>query len=299
MSHDTFISRLAKHIQNRYDLQKQEVTIIFPNKRAAFYLRNAFKESCSQTIWLPQIISIEEAVTHWSGIALTDNIDLLFELIDIDAQLHKKQDSDISVFGSQAAQLAKDFDEIDQYGVDANHLFSYLVDEKSLGVWQPGEQMTEKEKAYLDFFKNLKQYYDQLRERLETQGKGYYGMITRKLAGMRDEELLERTDHRKIIFAGFNAITPTEKAIIDKLYRNGVAEVVWDFDRYYVEDADNEAGWFARRYQDVPWKPYGFSSNLLNETKDIHLVGAMGNTGVMIFSVQTCLPASKARLIVS
>ena len=105
MSHDTFISRLAKHIQNRYDLQKQEVTIIFPNKRAAFYLRNAFKESCNQTIWLPQIISIEEAVTQWSGITLTDNIDLLFELIDIDAQLHKKQDIDISVFGSQAAQM--------------------------------------------------------------------------------------------------------------------------------------------------------------------------------------------------
>ena len=85
MSQDSFISKLAKHIQSHYDLTKQELTVVFPNKRAAFYLRNAFKENCEQTIWLPQMISIEEAVTQWRGIALADSMDLLFELIDIDA----------------------------------------------------------------------------------------------------------------------------------------------------------------------------------------------------------------------
>ena len=97
MSPDTFISKLASHIQSHYDLTKQELTVVFPNKRAAFYLRNAFKTSCTQTIWLPQMISIEEAITQWSGIALADTIDLLFELIDIDAELHIEQDSDLSI----------------------------------------------------------------------------------------------------------------------------------------------------------------------------------------------------------
>lgn len=272
-----FINHLAEEIKGKYNLREEELTVVFPNKRAAFYLRSQFKKIYDQDIWLPQMLSIQEAMSLWSGIQLVDNLELMFELVAINTALYRSRES-LSIFGTMAPQMANDFDEIDQYGVDADHLFSYLVDEKSLGVWQPGEQITEKEKAYLDFFKNLKQYYDQLRERLESQGKGYYGMITRTLAGMSDEELLERTDHRKIIFAGFNAITPTEKAIIDKLYRNGVAEVVWDFDRYYVEDANNEAGWFARRYQDVPWKPTVFSSNLLDEHKDIHLVSAMGNT---------------------
>ena len=91
MSQDTFISKLAKHIQSHYDLTKQELTVVFPNKRAAFYLRNAFKDRCEQTLWMPQMLSIEEAITQWSGITLADNIDILFELIDIDAQLHKEQ----------------------------------------------------------------------------------------------------------------------------------------------------------------------------------------------------------------
>ena len=145
MSHDTFISKLAQHIQSHYDLKKQELTVVFPNKRAAFYLRNAFKTSCDQTIWLPQMISIEEAITQWSGIALADTIDLLFELIDIDAGLHVEQDSDLSVFGGQAAQMAKDFDEIDQYGIDAKKVFEFVADEKELQVWNVnGESRTQK-----------------------------------------------------------------------------------------------------------------------------------------------------------
>ena len=157
MSQDSFISRLAKHIQSHYDLTKQELTVVFPNKRAAFYLRNEFKKNCQQTLWLPQMISIEEAVTQWSGITLADNIDLLFELIDIDAELKEEkkeeQDSDLNVFGSQAAQMAKDFDEIDQYGIDAKYVFNYILDNKKLEIWNFDEEKSKKkEKTYLKFF---------------------------------------------------------------------------------------------------------------------------------------------------
>ena len=175
MSQDSFISKLAKHIQDNYNLQKEGLTVVFPNKRAAYYLRNAFKKNCEQTLWLPQMISFEEAITQWSGITLVDNIDLLFELIDIDAQLNAKQESDLKVFGSQAAQMAKDFDEIDQYGIDAKGVFSYVLEHKRLEIWNFDEEKSkEKEKKYLQFFLSLHDYYSQLRERLALQGKGYY-----------------------------------------------------------------------------------------------------------------------------
>lgn len=279
MSHDTFISRLAKHIQNRYDLQKQEVTIIFPNKRAAFYLRNAFKDSCSQTIWLPQIISIEEAVTQWSGIALTDNIDLLFELIDIDAQLHKKKDSDISVFGSQAAQMAKDFDEIDQYGIDAKSLFSYVLENKKLGLWDFDTlKSKEKEQKYLQFFHALYDYYLGLHNRLAEQKRGYYGMITRYLSELPEAELIDKVGNQSIIFAGFNALTTTEERIVDTLVKNGKAEIHFDYDSYYVDDINNRAGLFARKYQQChpQWLKNGISRSLTTEKKVIHLIKVGG-----------------------
>ncbi|MBR2771084.1 MAG: hypothetical protein IKD78_03590, partial [Bacteroidales bacterium] len=280
MSQDTFISELAKHIQSHYDLTQQELTVVFPNKRAAFYLRNAFKESCIQTIWLPQILSIEEAVTQWSGIALADTTDLLFELIDIDAELHMEQNSDLSVFGSQAAQMAKDFDEIDQYGIDAKHVFNYVLDNKKLEIWNFDEEKSkEKEVKYLHFFQSLYEYYLRLRDRLSKQGKGYYGMITRHLSELSESELLERTGERGIVFAGFNALTTTEERIIDTLIKKGKAEILFDYDTYYVDDGNNEAGLFARKFrQSHPkWLENGISNALTTQPKVIHIVSASGN----------------------
>ena len=279
MNKDTFISKLAKHIQSHYDLQKEEVTVVFPNKRAAFYLRKAFKENCQRTIWLPQIISIEEAVTQWSGIDLADNIDLLFELIDIDAQLHD-EDSDLNVFGSQAAQMAKDFDEIDQYGIDAEGVFKYVLENRRLEIWNFDEEKSkEKEVKYLQFFQSLYEYYLRLRDRLNGQGKGYYGMITRGLSELSETELIEKVGNGKIIFAGFNAMTATEERIIDILVRNGKAEILFDYDSYYVNDNNNEAGHFARLYQDKhpDWLNNGISNQLTTDEKNIHIINACGN----------------------
>lgn len=276
---NTFIHRLACHIKDKYDLKNEELTVVFPNKRAAFYLRSKLAELLDEDIWLPQMLSIEEAVTQWSGVRLVDTIDMLFELIAIDGERSGKGNN-VSLFGSMASQMAKDFDEIDQYGVDAQHLFSYIYEEKKIGLWQLDQQITPKEEQYLAFFRELKTYYDRLRQRLESQGKGYYGMITRQLANLDEDILLERTHNRMVLFAGFNALTPTEQRIIDKLYKNHKAEVIWDFDRYYVDDPQNEAGWFARQYlaKDLPWKPTEFSDSLLHDPKEIHFVGVSGNT---------------------
>lgn len=275
----SFISSLAQYIKHTFDLKKEELTVVFPNKRAAFYLRAKFQEIYKEEIWLPQMLSIQEAMTLWSGKQLIDTVDMLFELISIDTEIYGKGDN-ISIFGSMAAQMAKDFDEIDQYNVDAKHLFSYVYETKKIGDWNLDGPVTEKEQKHLEFFENLKKYYDRLRERLEQRGKGYYGMITRQLASLDETQLIERTGHRKIIFAGFNALTPTEQTVIDKLFRNGYAQVVWDFDRYYVDDPNNEAGRFARAYiaQNRAWKPTIFSDSLLTQPREIHLIGSDGNS---------------------
>ena len=278
---ETFIERLTRHIQENYNLQKQELTIVFPNKRAAFYLRSEFQKNAAMTIWLPQMLSIQEAVTQWSGRLLVDNIDMLFELIRIDADLHRDNGTDLKTFGSQAAQMAKDFDEIDQYDVDARQLFNYVVDNKRLEIWDLDEKKSkEKELKYLSFFNSLYDYYTRLRERLEEQGKGYYGMITRHLAHLDDAALCQAIGPRKVIFAGFNALTTTEEALIDKLVKNGIAEVIFDYDPYYIDDPRNEAGLFARRYQKShpQWMKNSICDHLLSDKKHIHIISASGNT---------------------
>jgi len=285
MNKESFLNKLADHILNQYDLSKQDLTVVFPNKRAAYYLRNEIKEKGKQTLWLPQMLSIEEAVTQWSGIGLADSIDLLFELIDIDAQLHEAQNDDLNIFGSQAAQMAKDFDEIDQYGVDAERIFNYVVENKKLEYWNLDENKAkEKELKYLQFFHSLYHYYRCLRERLAKQGKGYYGMITRYLAELKEDELLKRLGDGKVVFAGFNAMTKTEEQVVDTLIKNGKAEILFDYDSYYLDDYNhdgflNEAGYFGRRFKKIhpDWLKDGVSSALQTEEKHINIISINGN----------------------
>ena len=53
-----FITEIANYIKGNYDLSKESLTIIFPNKRAALKLRmELMKSDYKKNVWLPQILS--------------------------------------------------------------------------------------------------------------------------------------------------------------------------------------------------------------------------------------------------
>jgi hypothetical protein len=60
---------------------------------------------------------------------------------------------------------------------------------------------------------------------------------------------------KKIIFAGFNALNPAEIRIISTLQNSGRADVLWDGDRYFLEDPAQEAGKYLRRYRNDFFRP--------------------------------------------
>ena len=60
----------------------------------------------------------------------------------------------------------------------------------------------------------------------------------------------------------------------------GKAEIIFDYDNYYVDDENNEAGLFARKYKQrhPQWLKNGISNTLSTNTKSIHIISASGNT---------------------
>lgn len=272
-----FIKEISNHITSKYNLSEDLLTIIFPNKRAALMLRKEF-EKIDGNIWLPQILSIQEAMSMWSGMHLVENIDVVFELIKI---LNKNNfSSDSNVFGL-ASQMAKDFDEIDQYKVSAESIFTYLKDVKIIEKWNLDHTEDSIEKRYIDFFSSLYTYYKEIRETLEDNNCGYYGMITRKLSELDDKELIKAVGHSQIIFAGFNAMTSTEEDIIVKLVKSQKAEILWDLDKYYYNDEQQEAGFFAReffkKHQDIECNFLHDNFNDKNKEKNINIIGVSGS----------------------
>ena len=273
-----FITKITEYITDNYDLTKDSLCVIFPNKRAALTLRNELAQAINFNIWLPQMLSIQEAMSMWSKIQLLDNIDITFELIRI---MNGSEDfmTRNNLYG-MASQMVKDFDEIDQYGVNAQNLFKYLKENKETETWNPENSKKDTVKAYLKFFESLYGYYSSLREEMHNTNSGYYGFITRYLSELPDEELDKHTGDKKIIFAGFNAMTKTEEDIIVRLSNMGKAIILWDLDKYYFEDKKQEAGLFAREFfiKHRQFTPRFLNDNFRNENKVINFIAVSGST---------------------
>lgn len=275
-----FITEIANHIKKNYDLSKESLTIIFPNKRAALKLRTELKDSKLETnIWLPQLLSIQEAMCSWSGMQLLDNIDITFELIKILNNFNKITSNDI--FGL-ASQMLKDFDEIDQYAIDAKNLFQNTEEAKKLDLLFVDENRTI-DKKYIEFFSSLNDYYLSLRKVLLENNTGYYGLISRYIYELDQDKLNAAIGNNRIIFAGFNAMTKTEEGIIVKLIQNNKAELLWDLDEYYFnsDDKKQEAGHFAReffkRHKNILLPGSNFlGRKLIEEAKNINIIGTSG-----------------------
>lgn len=263
-----FIKKISDYISNHYDLTKENITIVFPNKRAALQLRNELSKKIKKNFWVPQILSIQQAMEEWSGLQLIDNIEVIFEIVKMNSE-----------FFPYAAQMAKDFDEIDQYDVDASKLFAHLKDAKEIEAWNLSLE-NGIESNYLKFFSSLLTYYNSLRETLQKNGQGYYGLITRKIAHFDDATLQKCTLGRKIIFAGFNAMTKNEENIIVRMVESGNAVMLWDLDKYYFEDKKQEAGYFARKFfERHPNIEKNFiDDNFRTQKKEINVISVSGNS---------------------
>lgn len=248
-----FIQNIIDYIFKNYDLSKDIVEVVFPNKRASIHFKRQIVSQLSKTSWMPITSSIQQAMEKWSGLHLVDSLDVALELMSINDKDANNKVLKQNFFGL-ASQMAKDFDEIDQYKVDAKNLFESLNEVKIIENYTFSEYTLSNEDSYkaqskyLQFFSSLINYYSALRLNLFSRKVGYYGMITRCLSELPTDELVKRIDGKKIVFAGFNALTTTEEDVVVRLVENGNAVMLWDLDEYYINDKKQEAGRFANDF---------------------------------------------------
>lgn len=248
-----FIQNIIDYIFKNYDLSKDIVEVVFPNKRASIHFKRQIVSQLSKTSWMPITSSVQQAMEKWSGLHLVDSLDVALELMSINDKDANNKVLKQNFFGL-ASQMAKDFDEIDQYKVDAKNLFESLNEVKIIENYTFSEYTLSNEDSYkaqskyLQFFSSLINYYSALRLNLFSRKVGYYGMITRCLSELPTDELVKRIDGKKIVFAGFNALTTTEEDVVVRLVENGNAVMLWDLDDYYINDKKQEAGRFANDF---------------------------------------------------
>ncbi len=261
----TFLGELAQHILVAYRGRLAELQIVFPNRRAGLYLRKELGRRIHDPVWMPRIYTMEEYVLSKSSLQPIEKLEGIFSLYEI-YKIHQPEAERFDKFFFWGEMILKDFEEIDQYLVDPEKLFTTIRSQKELDeafyfLEEEDRRIIEEfwstflpdvdtaQERFLRTWEILHPIYLEFKRQLICQGKGYNGLIYRQLAERLDEEKLQV--HSPILFAGFNALTAAEEKIITWCVEHLETEVHWDLDGHYVNSSIHEAGLFFRQYMRV------------------------------------------------
>lgn len=275
----TFLRETAETLYARHGDEISSLHILFPSLRARQFFNDALAAIAGKPLWQPHYRTVDELMEEAAGIRKSDSVRLVAELYTVYREFH---DETFDKFYRWGETLLSDFDQIDKYRIDAPTLFINIADLKSLesdlsyltpeqiGIirqfWRnfDVENLNSDEKRhFVGIWNSLLPIYEGFRARLEEIGLAYPGMIYRTAADKlkadrRPEalsgnfpaperpEALQKLLSRRYAVIGFNALSESEKILFDYLQRHKAADFFWDYDTYYTEQPEQEAGLFLR-----------------------------------------------------
>jgi hypothetical protein len=291
-----FLSELAEKLYHAKH-QLDEVTMVFPNRRAALYFRKYLSQCIDKPVFAPVLITIEEFIAGFSPLQIPDKLELVYRLYNTYKDIVKTEE-DFDQFYFWGDMLVRDFDEVDKYMVNASLLYTDLSHQKELDsrfdylteeqlnflkeFWsgfddKPGEY----KKKFLTLWQQLPEVHSQYKNQLLARGLAYEGLIHRDVAEkFKNGEL--QLPESEYWFVGFNALTKAEEEIITHVVSKGNGTVHWDMDAYYLNNATQEAGSFFREYQQHAVLGKTFPADVpanFQQPKSVRVIGAAQPVG--------------------
>ena len=256
-----FLKAVAEDIYQRFGNNLSRTAVIFPGKRAGLFFNQYLVECAGHPIWAPPYITISELFDKLSPLkveAPIRQVCLLHEIFNT----HTHRSEPLDEFYYWGELMLSDFDDIDKNMVDAESLFvnladikainsrfDYLTDEQKevlqrfFGNFRNEEQQSQIKARFIELWQVMGAIYKEFRARLYSQSLSYEGMQYRDVIEHFDNSMLTY-DHYVIV--GFNVLNNVERRLFDNLQASGKAIFYWDYDKYYYENPQHEAGLFVR-----------------------------------------------------
>ncbi len=267
---DTFLSLIAADMLSHFSNDMQDVTVVFPGRRAGMFLSREFARLSDKPVWAPCYMTMGDLFQSLTSIQIADRIECICQLYSVMQEvLGAEYTETIDEFWSWGEVLMADFDDIDKHLGGAQAIFTNITERERLGnldYLDAGQCETLKrffghfspsgstklQEEFLRTWEHMFEIYTRLHERLLSDGKLWEGALYRHVIeqmksdeGM-TEKLLE--GKRAIVFAGFNVLSDVEQAMMGLIKRENKARFYWDYDIYYVDPkADHEAGYFMKQ----------------------------------------------------
>lgn len=298
---ETFLKLVATDLYEKTQGKLSKTAVVFPNKRAGLFF-NEYLAACSdQPIWSPSYISISELFRELSPLKAGDPIKLVCDLHKVFHECTQSKET-LDDFYFWGEMLISDFDDADKNKVDTDKLFANLQDLKQIAddytFLEPGqeeaiqqffqnfsiEQRTQLKEKFIQIWNALGDIYKRFKALLHQQGIAYEGMLYRDVIdNLNPAELPFDT----YVFVGFNVLNKVEHELFEKLNNAGKALFYWDYDVFYLNNMNHEAGEFIRRnLRDFPSELPASCFDNLNKPKEICYISSPTENGQIRFLPQ-------------
>lgn len=258
----SFTDYVCQHIQ-QYDLKHTNLHVVLPTLRLQRTIRQKLIRQAQTEnklpLWLPKFESMDQIVFQWAGLRKAQPIELQVRLYQSYRHIYQQDREparNFDQFTDWGRMLVSDFNQIDNQLAPAQEILSYIAEDKRIGSWHldlGSSKDGSLQSHYLAFYQKLGRIYQYFTQRLIEEGCAYTGLAGR-IACQNLPQLLQDglSQNDFYLFAGLNALTAAEHRLIKSLIRAGKAEILWNADRYYMDDPVQEAGHFLREYRKDP-----------------------------------------------
>ena len=287
-----FLQEVAADLYDRYGDDISSLSVLFPSRRARLFFIDALSGIAERPLWQPRWTTIDELMSEISGLRIGDRVRLVTELYKVYSEFHPESFDKFYFWGEM---LLTDFDTIDKYLIDADMLFRNLADIKELeadvsylspvqlkiiAFWAnftDETSLSEEKRRFLAVWQTLGPVYRTFRERLRSLGMAYTGMVHRAAAERIKAGGFAFPESRRFVVAGFNALSECEKRLFKFLSTAAETDFYWDYDAYYKDNPEQEAGMFVRSNVALFPPRTEFAHDNMRGEKEVVSVAAVSN----------------------
>ncbi len=263
-----FLQLVIQDLYKRLQGNLQDLTIIFPNKRAGLFANQYLSELTDKPLWAPRYTTISEFFSSLSDKKVPDTILLvaylykayLATLNSKPYTLNSKPSSSFDTFYGWGEILLNDFQDIDNNLVDARQLFSnisaletlssldYLDPEQIKAIrtyftdFDPDDK-NQLRQRFAEMWNSMNDIYTRFRNDLASDGLAYEAMLKREVIENLDPNHSSLfTLHSSLwqsqsyAIVGFNVLNETEKQLFQYLKTNADTYFYWDYDPRFIHD---------------------------------------------------------------
>ncbi|PLX02266.1 MAG: hypothetical protein C0595_11440 [Marinilabiliales bacterium] len=277
-SSEKFLEKVAADISQISRKELLNTLVILPNKRSIVFLKKHLCSGRVKSVWLPEMLSIDEFMQKVSGFTLADPLKLFFNLFHIYKEIFGSNARSFSDFISWAPMIIRDFNDIDLHLANAEEVLKHISEARAIKEWNlDGSQLTEMQLAYIKFYQALFPMYEQFHLKMKSENIAYAGFIYRYISDNL-ETLIDQLKWKNYFLAGFSALSKSEEKIFGYIKDNRNTKIFLDADEYYVNEKDydlatQEAGKNIKQLIEN-WKLPEFkylTNRLISSTKKINL----------------------------